>query len=182
MTILADMDDVLDDLLSSWCAELNKISEISLTPKDVKYWDMSKNYPDLSHEEIVMPLQKREFWKNVSPKQDAPEILKKMIDKGHKVFVVTASSPTSLVPKMNEMLFRHFPYLTWNDVIVAARKDMIKGDVLIDDNLDNLLCGGYRKILFKGQTAIYDNIRNIDGIEYCCSWKEIYDLLIGGKK
>lgn len=181
MTVLVDMDDVLNDLISAWCVELNKISDHSLYPKEIKYWEMQKNYPDLTTEEIMMPLQKREFWKNVRPKHDAPVVLKEIIDIGHKVFIVTASHSTSLIPKMNEMLFPNFPYLSWDNIIITSHKEQIVGDILIDDNLDNLLRGSYKKILFKSQTSIYDNIRNIDGIEICENWKEIRSFFVEEK-
>ena len=35
--------------------------------------------------------------------------------------------------KMDDLLFKYFPFLDWDHVIVTSKKQMIRGDVLIDD-------------------------------------------------
>lgn len=39
---------------------------------------------------------------------------------------------------MEDLLFRWFPFITWDQVIITSRKQFIKGDVLIDDGIHNL--------------------------------------------
>ena len=78
----------------------------------------------------------------------AAEAVRRMMEKGHEVYIVTATEYEHLYEKMHDLLFRYFPFLKWEQVIVTCRKQMIRGDVLIDDGPHNLLGGDYRKILF----------------------------------
>lgn len=48
---------------------------------------------------------------------------------------------------MDNVLFRYFPMFTWDDVIITAHKQLINGDVLVDDGVHNLVGGSYEKLL-----------------------------------
>ena len=52
---------------------------------------------------------------------------------------------------------------------------MIKGDVLIDDNPNNLVGGEYKKILFNKS----HNVNDRDNPEFHCAddWKEVYKII-----
>lgn len=54
---------------------------------------------------------------------------------------------------MEKVILKYFPFLSWKNVIITSSKKMIKGDVLIDDGIHNLLDGDYKKILM---TAVRD--------------------------
>ncbi len=63
------------------------------------------------------------------------------------MLIVTASTYVTIKAKAEKVLFRYFPFLTWDDVIVTSRKQLINGDVLVDDGVHNHYGGSYRKIL-----------------------------------
>ena len=66
-----------------------------------------------------------------------------------------------------------YPGLTREQVIITSRKQMIRGDVLIDDGPHNLIGGEYRKILydaphnqgFNAEGNGMSRVRNWDEIE-----------------
>ena len=100
---------------------------------------------------------------------------------GHEVYIVTATEPEHVEEKMNGLLFRYFPFLSWNQVIITGRKQLIRGDVLIDDGIHNLEGGEYKKILFTApHNRYYDAEGN--GMIRVSSWDEIVGIIDGKEK
>lgn len=147
MTILVDMDDVLEELLSAWVSWLNQRWGTNVRPDDISEWDIAAFFPTIPHHDVFAPLHDDDFWKTVRPKKGAREALETLIEEGHKIYIVTNSSYKALASKMENVLFRYFPFLTWDDVIVTANKQLVNGDVLVDDAVHNLIGGQYARIL-----------------------------------
>ena len=82
---------------------------------------------------------------DISPR--AAEALRRFMDAGHEVIIVTATPFDSAPEKISGWLFSHFPFLKWDQVIITGKKQLIRGDVLIDDGVHNLEGGDYVKIL-----------------------------------
>jgi len=157
LKILIDFDDTLTNMLKEWVGCLNEWHGTSVSHEDINEWSVEKFYPTLTKEQVHAPLKDPNFWDRVRPKQGAVHAVKWMIEQGHEVYIVTASGLGTLKEKMNRALFRHFPYLTWKNVIIAQKKQMIKGDVLIDDAPHNLIDGDYVKLLMSApHNAVFD--------------------------
>ncbi len=153
LVVLVDMDGCLDNLLKAWLHSLNEIYGTDIVEDDITDWDMSTafqkatgNY-ELTLDEICEPLLDPDFWDAVEPIPGAAEALQKMKALGHEIYVVTASHYQTLAAKMEKVLFRYFPFLTWDNVIVTSHKQLVCGDVLIDDGIHNLTNGSYTKLL-----------------------------------
>ena len=138
LTILVDMDDTIECLTRAWVTYLNWRHGTNVSWRDIRSWDMRKAFPSLSEEEVYAPLCIDWFWDTVKPMKDAITGVKRLIDAGNDVYIVTASTYVTLKAKMEKVLFRYFPYLSWDQVIVTSRKQMVRGDVLIDDAPHNL--------------------------------------------
>lgn len=168
------MDDTIENLCEAWCAALNVRYGTLVTPHDIKEWDLRKSFPGLTTEEIYAPLKDDAFWDTVKPIPGAPEALRSLSEDGHRLLIVTASHPETVSAKLNKVLFRYFPFLTYKDVVVASQKDVIRGDVRIDDNPDNLTLvnDGSLRILFNRP---HNESFNADAhnIERADDWNEI---------
>lgn len=184
LTILIDMDDVLENLLHCWIAALNKEHGTSVSEEDITDWYLGGFFPSLTSDQLYMPLFDPYFWDDLTPMQNAPEVVKKLIDDGHTVRIVTASHYWTLEPKLNRFL-KMYPYLTWKDIIIAHDKSCIRGDVLIDDGFHNLVNFQGVKLLFDRphnrccDTALFDDMGRVK------TWDEIYHVitvLSGGRK
>lgn len=147
LKILIDMDDTIEHLLIAWVDYINKRYGTSVKHEDVTQWDLRVAFPTLTNEQLHSLLEEDEFWKTVRPMEGAAETIQWMIDQGHEVYIVTASACRTIQPKMEYVLFKYFPFLTWDNVIITTHKQMIQGDILIDDAPHNLLGGKYVKIL-----------------------------------
>lgn len=174
LTILVDMDDVLENLCEAWIKYLNIHNGTKVKMSDITDWDITKAFPHISREEVFAPLFKPDFWETVRPKEGAIEYVGRLIDDGHKVIVVTASHPDTVSCKLNQVLFRYFPCFTYKDVIIASQKALIKGDILIDDAPHNLIDFDGIGILMSANHNIGFDVKGHKIIRKC-DWKSIYD-------
>lgn len=176
MIILVDMDDTIENLGLAWVDYLNRKYDKNVNWYNIRKWDMQIPYPDLTEEQIYGALNDEELWDNVTAKEDASHYLKKLMDEGNKVYIVTASWYTTILPKMEKCLFKLFPFLTWSQVIVVLDKHMIKGDILIDDNPLNLVGGDYFGVLFTAPHNIEYDDSSTD-IVRVDNWKSAYLII-----
>lgn len=147
LDILVDMDDTIEYLLSAWVNCLNQRHNTSVSVDDIHEWDMTIAFPMLTREQIFAPLFEDDFWETVKPMDGAAEVLEWAMGEGHNIYIVTASTYHTIKSKMDNLLFRHFPFISWKQVIIAHNKQMIRGDMLIDDAPHNLENGHYVKVL-----------------------------------
>lgn len=176
LTILVDMDDTIVRLLDTWVMWLNRSFGTDVKPEEVARWDMRDAFPMLTADQIYSPLLCDDFWYQVLPVFGAQEALQRLINDGHKVLIVTSSSYQTLRTKMEVTLFGYFPFLSWKDVIVTRYKQLIRGDVLVDDGVHNLEGGEYLKILMNApHNHMYDaesnNMIRVSG------WDEAYSVI-----
>lgn len=176
LTILVDMDDVLENLVECWVNELNKKCGSSLREEDITDWRIAKFFPQLTKDDLFSPLNTTEFWEKISPMQNAQEVLKRLIDDGHTIRIVTASHYATVPAKIKRLL-EMYPYLKWEDVIVASDKSLVNGDIMIDDgthNLETTSCD--LLILFdRPHNRSYNDLAA--GMVRVETWDEIYEVV-----
>ena len=176
LTVLVDMDDTIESLLSAWVERLNRSFGTDVKPDEVSEWDISKSFPTLTKEQVYSPLLCDDFWYSVMPIDGASDALQQLIADGHRVLIVTTSAYQTLRTKMDVVLFGYFPFLTWNDVIITSHKQLVKGDVLVDDGVHNLEGGDYMKVLMDApHNRSYDAETN--GMVRVKSWGEAYSVI-----
>lgn len=176
MTILVDMDDTIEGLLDSWTEFLRKKHGVDVYSDDITDWDVSKAYPTLTKKEVLAPLFEEEMWKSVLPFSDAVMYLRRLIDEGHDVIIVTASHYDTVGLKMRHVLVKYFPFIPYDNVIIASKKQMVIGDVMIDDAPHNLIGGKYRGILFSAPHN-RDFCAEEYGLRRASNWSEVYQIL-----
>lgn len=176
LRILVDMDDTIENFCETLVFMLNERFVLSVKPEDVIEWDLKKAFPTLTASDIFAPTNEAEFWKRVKPLPGAVEFLEQIHKDGHDIVIVTASSPESVPLKLNHMLFQFFPFISRKNIIIASRKDLIRGDVLIDDaphNLENFI--GDKILMTANHNKNYQET-NI-GASRAANWAEIYMLV-----
>ncbi len=175
MIVVTDMDDVLVDLLPAWLQILNDRYSKHVKVEDVTEWDMRCVYPDLTDKELYGVLNEDSLWDIVQPKRDAVEFLKAIKDAGHKVLVCTATHYKNIEKKLTRCLLKHFPWLTYKDIIMCHHKRLIKCDVIIDDNVDNLRGSDGVRILYS--CSHNKHIPEIDYHFRVSSMEEVYSII-----
>ena len=176
LTILIDMDDTIENLLECWVNELNKAYGTDVKYDEVFVWDMTKVFPSLTKTEIYAPLHNPNFWRKVQPLPGSVEYIKRLIDDGHNIYIVTTSHYTDIKSKIENVLEKHFPFISWKNVIITSNKQLVNGDILIDDGVHNLEGGKYIKILMDApHNRSYDAEKN--GMLRVYNWEEIYNVV-----
>lgn len=176
MRILVDMDDTIEQLLDAWVSRANEKFGRDVSLDEITGWNVAAPYSGLTREDIYGVTYEPGFWSGVKPMPGAAEALKHFMDEGHEVYIVTATEIEHVEEKMKGLLFRYFPFLSWNQVIITGRKQLIRGDVLIDDGIHNLEGGEYRKILFTApHNRFYDAEAN--GMTRVNTWEEVVEII-----
>ena len=176
LKILVDMDDTIEHLLYAWIDCLNERHGLSVKYGDIKEWNICTEFPTLTAGQVYAPLVEDEFWSTVKPIPYARDVLQWAIDQGHEVYIVTASAYETIKSKMENVLFRHFPFITWKNVFIAHNKQMIRGDVMIDDGPHNLEGGDYIKILMTAShNRQYDAAAN--GMTRAYGWHDVQECI-----
>ena len=181
MTILVDMDDTIEQLLQEWVRRANEKYDRNVTLDEITDWNVAAPYAGVTKKEIYGVTYEPGFWSSIEPMPGAAEALKHFMDEGHQVYIVTATEIEHVEEKMKGLLFRYFPFLSWEQVIITCRKQLIRGDVLIDDGVHNLEGGKYKKILFTApHNRAYDAEAN--GMIRVRTWDEVVRIIDGMKE
>lgn len=141
------MDDTIECLLPAWVDELNKKHGTNVDPNEIHDWSIQNAFPSLTTEQVYAPLFDDQFWDNVKPMPGAIKYMSRLLADGHDLYIVTNSHYKTLASKFDRVLFKYFPFIDLDHVIIAPNKQMIRGDVLIDDGVHNHIGGRYLKIL-----------------------------------
>ena len=172
MRILIDADGVLENLSQEWVLYLDEKYGRNVEYEDLKEWDMTAAFPGLTREQVYGAELEEALYDRMKPMPGAPECVKRLLDAGHEVYVVTNTPYAVIQYKMEKVIFRYFPFLSWKNIVITSNKQMIDGDILIDDGIHNLIGGTYRRLLFD---APYN--RDFDekthGIVRVKNWQEI---------
>lgn len=175
LRILFDADDVAETLLEGWVSTLNERYGTSVSVDDVTDWDISLAFPTLTKQQVYGVLQEDAVWANLAPMPGAQKYLQQLYDEGHELYMVTATDYRTCCVKI-ERILELFPFLDANHIIIAHNKQMVKGDVLIDDGPHNLVNGPYFRILFDAP-----HNRGFDEKKYgmyrAVGWEQVYRLI-----
>lgn len=171
--MLFDSDDVCVDLVGHWIDILNKIYNLSKTVHDIKEWDIAKYIPELTRDQVFEVLFDNHFYDNLQPIKNSNKYINLLLREGYKIQIVTATDYRVLgikIPRLLEL----FPMLTWEEnFTVTHNKLLMHGDLLVDDNIDNL--GGiyHKSALFTApHNKLVDNKRlSVDRLD---NWEKLY--------
>lgn len=176
-TIGIDLDDTFEGLLPAWIAWLNAKYNLNVLLEDFTEWNVQKIYPSLTAEQIFEPLHLPEFWQTVKPKPGAVEYIRKLINEGQDIYIVTSSKYTTFPFKLDEALFKYLPELDYHNVIVTYQKQLIKLDILVDDGYHNLENGDYIRILFDAPHNQNIEENAVTKCKRVKSWEEVYNFI-----
>jgi len=177
-TILVDCDDVLVDLCTAWLNKLNEIYGTNYKASDAPDWDMTGMFDGINREDLFKPLHKAEIWHKVKPIDDSITYLRALYNEGYEIYVVTATDYRNVKFKVGNTIAKYFPFIDEKHTIICHNKQLV-GDnncILVDDYINNLIGGKYKKILFDRPHNKSVSIENTD-IKKVYNWQECYELI-----
>lgn len=117
----------------------------------------------------------------LTPVKGAKNVLQKLINAGHQVYIVTDAVPCTWERKVN-WIKQYFPFIGDGYIISMKHKWLFRCDVMIEDRLDTLLKGyHYDRICidFPWNREVRDEVY---GIYRCKDWNDVITAVnkIGG--
>lgn len=139
MRVLIDIDSIVTDTLKSWLQVLNKKYGTNATEADINDWDMTKS-PKLSHltsAQVLDVLNLPGFYYNLELIPGARENIE-ALNKIHEVYFVTARWGATAHVETLRWFKETFPFLKSSQLIWCDKKELIEGDIIIDDKPETL--------------------------------------------
>ena len=174
MRIICDCDEVLADMMPKLIQIYNIRYNSDITIDDIVQWELPQDMKDIYLEPY--------FFFNLNHIKGAVDGVNQLIRWGHDVVIATNNSGSGEIAKEKVLWIKlHFPKLA-NNIMVGSRKDLLQGDVIIDDNADYLINSPCPiKICMDRPWNRDIDIVRLSGHFYCvCDWQQILDLFAGG--
>jgi 5'(3')-deoxyribonucleotidase len=187
--ILVDMDEVVTDSLSKWISILKrrfrfKVPQAFDTSK-IRAQDVPWEAWGLNWQQYRSPILEPGFYRSLEPIPHAIEKINQLSNRRHEIFFVTTPPKGNATAGYEKELWiqEHFPSFSDDCVILTRRKDLIKGDVLVDDKPSNLTpFDGIRICFDQAQAYKYDHPIMIDGDNLFDRWvtnpEEMFNAII----
>ncbi len=180
--LLTDMDDVMEDLLVQWLELLkflqrNNPKYVHKTVNEITDWDIRKFFPMLTIDEVFEPLNTPIIWDMIRPKDGAVQTLEYFNNRDDVDVRILTNSHYSSIPYKRAFLKKYFPFIGWNQVIITAEKQFVNGDVLVDDNPNNLIGGSYKGILFPAPHNKSFDVTKHSNIIRTIGWDDCKNLI-----
>lgn len=133
--ILIDMDDTITDFLKGVVEEYNNIYETNHSIEEITEWVIPSSFEF----DLFSVLRLTDVLTRITPKLDGIEYINKWIDEGYDVFIVSdCDNRYQAYRDKLKWIQKYIPKFDLSHFIPCKEKYVISGDVLIDDNLDNL--------------------------------------------
>lgn len=140
MRIILDQDQVICDWLQRILQWYNEDKKTSYTKNDIEGWGVTMNLGPHSEDFLRSAMRYPELYRDLDPIECAIPSVKKLIADGHDVLIATAVPKCAGIAYHGklEWLRRNMPFFPLNNFIAIHRKDLIDGDILLDDGLHNI--------------------------------------------
>lgn len=156
--ILVDMDEVIADAtggMVNWYKQ--KFGGEIDYEKMLAGGSLVKGFPE-EHQAIVrQQLYEPGFFRNLPVMENSVEVLEQM-NKKYEIFIVSAATefPNSLREKF-DWIKEHFPFFTWQQLVLCGSKKLMQGDFMIDDHARHLHYFNGKPYLFSAPHNLNDN-------------------------
>lgn len=144
--ILLDYDDVLFDFLGTVLKWYNREKKTSLKVQDVTSWDLSEIGDIHTFMKII---HNADLWKEIPAKGNSMKVVQRLINDGRwNIYICTSCTTLQEYVVKTEVIEKSLPGFDISKVLNVSRKEIIRGDVLIDDKLENLIrCKPYMECI-----------------------------------
>ena len=146
MIVLVDLDAIVFDFFTPLLNTYNQQTNENVELSQINQWDMTKC---VKNGILINSIFKQPgFFRNLKPLPGAVKSLEWINSVFDTVIVSYAVTPHSAQEKL-EACEEWLPFIPRDNIIIGYRKELVKGDVLIDDGIHNAL--KYRQAFPKSQ-------------------------------
>lgn len=176
LQIILDSDEVIVQNIDLLLEKYNGEYGTDLKRDELHEWDLTTVQKEGTN--ILKYFNEPGFFRHLPLMKDAQKIIKQLIEDGHDVVIATSSPKSGILDKI-EFFEEYFPFIPFSQVIPITRKDLLKGDIMLDDAPHNLEVSSCR------YPVIFDNLWNRNTEKYpflkdlkrIHSWEEFYSFV-----
>lgn len=189
MNIGIDIDDTISNTFETFLPYMKKFVEQDLNRKLDLNLSSRTDYYNIIEKYGISEEEARAFWvnyfvsiiENVVPKESAVEVINKIKEKGHKIFLITARFDDGIVDvraitekwlEANNIMYDKLIINSHNKLEIAKQENI---SLFIDDSIRNcemLSSGNIKTYMFSTENnSYYEN----EKIERVTSWNEFYE-------
>ena len=145
LVVLFDFDDVLNNNLETLISLWNKRTGNNKTINDCLHWDLTVDFD----KDIVKYFKEKYFFRNLDAKEHAVETINKLInDDRFEVYIVSSCGSIQEYSEKYEWIQEKISNFKMSKFISCSEKDVIRGDVIIDDKAETLVkCSPYMEVV-----------------------------------
>ena len=131
MRIICDMDEVIVDMMNPLLKRYNEKYNSDITIEDVTQWELPQDMKDIYME--------RDFFYELPLIDDALMGICQLKSWGHEIIIATNHSDNGYIANQKVSWMKEMMPGSSANMMIGARKDLLQGDVIIDDNADYLI-------------------------------------------
>ena len=176
MIIACDVDNCLNNLQEAVLSLFNERNNTNYTLDDITEYNVENVLPIKQANKMKKMYGENSIYNHVKPIDGTQNALQKLINDGHQIYLVTDAIPKNYNEKV-EWIKHFFPCVDEAHIVSMKHKYLFKCDVMIEDNVQNLIAGGYydRVLLdYPWNKQVHDEIY---GINRCTNWEDIMNVL-----
>ena len=166
--MIIDMDEVMADTIGKLVRVMEQETGIAVVKDAIQGKGLWEGYPKGYGKTLIGILHRKGFFLDLPVFPNAVPVMRELNEK-YEVFIVSAAMefPNSLQEKY-EWLSVHFPFITWQQIALTGSKNVVYGDIMIDDRVKNLEP-------FPGKGYLYTAHHNLEIEDYprVNNWEEI---------
>jgi 5'(3')-deoxyribonucleotidase len=174
--IAIDFDEVLFPTLERVLEIYNKRHDTNIELSQITTYNLYECLDNAVADELVSLFVDKNVYNNLQPYKGSIKAVKTLADKGHEIYVATASDIRNMEWK-EKLLQRYFPFIPKENLIRIYNKKLLNVDVMIEDKLDNLIQTFADRVCFDqpwNQDKDADYAYNIYRIR---NWGEIINVI-----
>lgn len=185
--LFVDMDNVIVNLSEGVVDWINRELEkpvykgsyrCDLTEKDIVqyyFWDNYKLQESFGRKLQERMFNTEKFWYSLSPIRDSLNVLRRLSEK-FNIYIATrpALNDVCISEKMDWVKI-HLPFIGVDKVVFTQDKSILRGDIMIDDEYEQLKRFEGTRILFYQPYTSWDVLTKCDYVVK--SWKSLEEIL-----
>lgn len=176
MKIAIDFDEVLFPTLEKILELYNKKHDEQMTLSQITTYNLYECLDNAIADELISLFVDKSIYNNLQPYKGSIKAIKTLVDKGHEVYIATASDIRNMEWK-EKLLQRHFPFIPKENLIRIHNKKLLDVDVMVEDKLDNLIQTFAERICFSQPWNEDKEADYVYSIYRIHNWGEINNII-----
>jgi 5'(3')-deoxyribonucleotidase len=174
--IAFDFDEVLFPTLEKVLEVYNQRYNANIELSQITTYNIYDSLSSEVADEIVSLFVEKNIYNNLQPYKGSVKAVKSLADKGHELYVATASDIKNMEWK-EKLLQRYFPFIPKENLIRIHNKKLLNVDVLIEDKLDNLIQTFAERVCFNQPWNQDKNTDYVYSIYRIHNWGEMNNII-----